>query len=126
MTQLLADRANTIGDALLRELFLQRLPTNFQMVLATAPALDLIGLAALADAVIDVATPSVANAVTVPACLRPTGLREVMKTTAATRFINISGTQTLEANNNCRRAHQRRALHHPSSALPLHVTREKN
>lgn len=65
MTQLLADRANTIGDALLRELFLQRLPTNVQMVLATAPALDLTGLAALADAVIDVATSSVANAITV-------------------------------------------------------------
>ncbi|KAG0426003.1 hypothetical protein HPB47_026861 [Ixodes persulcatus] len=65
MTQLLADSANTIGDALLRDLFLQRLPTNVQMVLATAPALDLTGLAALADAVIDVATPSVANAITV-------------------------------------------------------------
>ncbi|KAG0409804.1 hypothetical protein HPB47_013062 [Ixodes persulcatus] len=35
MTQLLADRANTIGDALLRELFLQRLPTNVQMLWQT-------------------------------------------------------------------------------------------
>ncbi|XP_040357464.2 uncharacterized protein LOC121046842, partial [Ixodes scapularis] len=61
MTQLLGDRANTIGDALLRELFIQRLPTNVQMVLATATALDLTGLAALADAVIEVATPSVAS-----------------------------------------------------------------
>ncbi|CAN7981695.1 unnamed protein product, partial [Ixodes pacificus] len=61
MTQLLGDRANTIGDALLRELFIQRLPTNVQMVLATATALDLTGLAALADAVIEVATPPVAS-----------------------------------------------------------------
>ncbi|KAG0428035.1 hypothetical protein HPB47_024967 [Ixodes persulcatus] len=61
-----------------------------------------------------------------PACLRPTGLREALMTTAATGFTNISGNQTLQAKNNCRRAHQRRALHHPPSALPLHVTREKN
>ncbi|KAG0444949.1 hypothetical protein HPB47_013189 [Ixodes persulcatus] len=62
MTQLLGDYANTIGDALLRELFIQRLPTNVQMVLATATALDLTGLAALADAVIEVATPPGASA----------------------------------------------------------------
>ncbi|KAG0416599.1 hypothetical protein HPB47_006284 [Ixodes persulcatus] len=41
------------------ELFIQRLPTNVQMVLATATALGLTGLAALADAVIEVATPPV-------------------------------------------------------------------
>ncbi|KAG0429322.1 hypothetical protein HPB47_023727 [Ixodes persulcatus] len=61
MTQLLGDRANTIGDALLRELFIQRLPINFQMVLATATALNLRGLAALADTFIQVATPPVAS-----------------------------------------------------------------
>ncbi|KAG0413170.1 hypothetical protein HPB47_009683 [Ixodes persulcatus] len=61
MTQLLGVRANTIGDALLRELFIQRLPTNVQMVLATARALDLTGLAALADAVIEVSTPPVTS-----------------------------------------------------------------
>ncbi|KAG0442977.1 hypothetical protein HPB47_015421 [Ixodes persulcatus] len=58
---------------------------------------------------------------TAPACLRPTGLPEALKTTPATGFTNISGNQTLQANKNCRRAHQRRALHHPSSALPLHA-----
>ncbi|KAG0421900.1 hypothetical protein HPB47_002244 [Ixodes persulcatus] len=58
-----------------------------------------------------------------PACLRPTGLREALKTTAATGFTNISGNQTLQANNNYRRARQRQALHHPSSALPLHFWR---
>ncbi|KAG0439042.1 hypothetical protein HPB47_016775 [Ixodes persulcatus] len=54
-----------------------------------------------------------------PACLRPTGLREALKTTPATGFTNISGNQTLQATNNCRRAHQRRALH-PPSALYTH------
>ncbi|KAG0430774.1 hypothetical protein HPB47_022389 [Ixodes persulcatus] len=50
MTQLLGERASTIDDALLRELFLQRLPPNVQMVLAAAAPLNLTGLAGLADA----------------------------------------------------------------------------
>ncbi|KAG0419098.1 hypothetical protein HPB47_004390 [Ixodes persulcatus] len=37
-----------------------------------------------------------------PACLRPTGLPEALKTTAATGSTNISGNQTLQSNNNCR------------------------
>ncbi|KAG0417339.1 hypothetical protein HPB47_005687 [Ixodes persulcatus] len=60
-TQLLGDRANTIGGAVLRELFIQRLPTNVQLVLATTVALDLTVIVALADAVIEVATPPVAS-----------------------------------------------------------------
>ncbi|KAG0428173.1 hypothetical protein HPB47_024819 [Ixodes persulcatus] len=60
-----------------------------------------------------------------PACLRPTGLCEALKTTAATGFTNISGNQTLQANNNCNRAHHRPALHPPPSSLPLYGTREK-
>ncbi|CAN7996958.1 unnamed protein product, partial [Ixodes hexagonus] len=51
MTQLLGERANNLADVFLRELFLQRLPSNVQMVLATATTLDLTGLATLADAV---------------------------------------------------------------------------
>ncbi|KAG0420890.1 hypothetical protein HPB47_003193 [Ixodes persulcatus] len=49
-----------LKNALLQrtELFLQRLPFNVQMVLATATTLDLTGLAALADAVMEVTTPS--------------------------------------------------------------------
>ncbi|CAN7940953.1 unnamed protein product, partial [Ixodes pacificus] len=57
MTQLLGERANNLDDVFLRELFLQRLPSNVQMVLATATTLDLTGLAALADAVMEVTTP---------------------------------------------------------------------
>ncbi|CAN7951393.1 unnamed protein product [Ixodes pacificus] len=66
MTQLLGERANNLDDAFLRELFLQRLPSNVQMVLATATTLDLTGLAALADAVMEVTTPSVASVTVAP------------------------------------------------------------
>ncbi|CAN7980584.1 unnamed protein product [Ixodes pacificus] len=62
MTQLLGERANAIDDVLLRELFLQRLPQNVQMVHAAAAPLNLAGLAGLADAVMEVASPSIATA----------------------------------------------------------------
>ncbi|CAN7937126.1 unnamed protein product [Ixodes hexagonus] len=68
MTQLLGERASTIDDALLRELFLQRLPPNVQMVLAAAAPLNLTGLAGLADVIMEVSTPSTSNiaATTIP------------------------------------------------------------
>ncbi|CAN7943385.1 unnamed protein product, partial [Ixodes hexagonus] len=53
MTQLLGERANAIDDVLLRELFLQRLPPNVQMVLAAAAPLNLAELAGFADAVME-------------------------------------------------------------------------
>ncbi|CAN7988330.1 unnamed protein product [Ixodes hexagonus] len=62
MTQLLGERANVIDDVLLRELFLQRLPQNVQMVLAAAAPLNLAGLAGLADAVMEVSSPTIATA----------------------------------------------------------------
>ncbi|XP_037573022.2 uncharacterized protein LOC119455671 [Dermacentor silvarum] len=60
MKQLLGDNARSIDDTLLRELFLQRLPANVHMVLATASTMDLTGLATLADKVMEVATPTIA------------------------------------------------------------------
>lgn len=57
MKQLLGTHSHAMDDTLLRELFLQRLPSNVQMVLATAAAMDLQALAALADKVMEVATP---------------------------------------------------------------------
>ncbi|CAN7950256.1 unnamed protein product, partial [Ixodes pacificus] len=62
MTQLLGERANAIDDVLLRELFLQRLPQNVQTVLAAVAPLNLAGLAGLADAFMEVASPSIATA----------------------------------------------------------------
>lgn len=50
-----------IDDALLRKLFIRRLPANVQMALGIATALDLTALVTLADAVTEVVTPSVSN-----------------------------------------------------------------
>ncbi|XP_049272072.1 uncharacterized protein LOC125758676 [Rhipicephalus sanguineus] len=60
MKQLLGDNARSLDDALLRELFLQQLPANVQMVLATASNMDLTGLTALADMVMEMATAAIA------------------------------------------------------------------
>ena len=61
MQQLLGDKAASTDSAFIRELFLQRMPGNIRMVLAsTADAVSLEELATLADKVMDVASPSVA------------------------------------------------------------------
>ena len=62
MQQLLGDKASSIDQSFLRELFLQRLPANIRMVLASTP--DTTGLEDLAqliaDKVMEVATPTIA------------------------------------------------------------------
>jgi hypothetical protein len=61
MQQLLGDRASTTDSTFLRELFLQRLPSNVRMVLASTKATaTLEELAELADKVVEVAAPTVA------------------------------------------------------------------
>ena len=61
MQQLLGDRAGTTDGAFLQELFLQRLPANVRMVLAsTAATTSLEDMAELADKIVEVATPVVA------------------------------------------------------------------
>ena len=60
MQQLLGDRPGMMDETLLRELFLQRLPPNVRMVLASTPdGTGLEKLADLADKVMEVATPTV-------------------------------------------------------------------
>lgn len=59
MRQLLGEKASTVDDSLLRQLFLQRLPANVCMVLAGAGDMTLDDLAALADRVMEVASPSI-------------------------------------------------------------------
>ena len=62
MQQLLGDNAATTDGPLLRELFLQRLPPNVRMVLASSGAAEsLDDLATLADKVLDAAPPSMAS-----------------------------------------------------------------
>lgn len=62
MQQLLGDKLNTPdANSFLKELFLQRLPSNVRMVLASAdPTMGLDRLADMADKVMEVATPTVA------------------------------------------------------------------
>ena len=62
MQQLLGDKAGAMGSSVLRELFLQRLPANVRMVLASTPdTANLENLAQLADKVMEVAAPSVST-----------------------------------------------------------------
>lgn len=68
MQQLLGDKLGTGTDtnSFLRELFLQRLPPNVRMVLASAdPSTTLENLADMADKIIEVSTPTVAAMSTV-------------------------------------------------------------
>ena len=60
--QLLGDKATTADRSFLRQLFLQRLPPNVRMVLAsTKDDKDLESLASLADKVVEVAAPTVST-----------------------------------------------------------------
>ncbi len=61
MHQLLGDNT-ALNDSFLKELFLQRLPTNVRMVLASSPPnTPLESIAELADRVVEVAAPTVAS-----------------------------------------------------------------
>ena len=60
MQQLLGDKAGATDGSFIRELFLQRLPANVRMVLASAgDTVSLEELAQLADKVVEVAAPSI-------------------------------------------------------------------
>ena len=61
MQQLLGDKANSTDASFLRELFLQRLPPNVRMVLASSDTMDLEKVAQLADKVVEVAIPQVSS-----------------------------------------------------------------
>ena len=61
MQQLLGDKAATADKSFLQELFLQRLPRNVRMVLASTTTESLKALATLADRIMEVSSPSVAS-----------------------------------------------------------------
>ncbi|XP_049273648.1 uncharacterized protein LOC125759281 [Rhipicephalus sanguineus] len=64
---LLGPRVSTTDSTFVRELFLQHLPTQIQMVLATASTQNLSELATLADKVMEVANPLLVVAAAIPA-----------------------------------------------------------
>ena len=68
MQQLVGDKLGTAdNDSFLRELFLQRLPPNVRMILASSDSsLSLDKLAELADKVAEVALPTVATVIETP------------------------------------------------------------
>ena len=68
MQQLVGDKLGTTdNDSFLRELFLQRLPPNVRMILASSDSsLSLDKLAELADKVAEVALPTVATVIETP------------------------------------------------------------
>ena len=57
MQQLLGDKAATVDKSFLRELFMQHLPPNVRMVLASTKDKDLESLASLANKVVEVLLP---------------------------------------------------------------------
>ena len=75
MQQLLGDSATATDGPLLRELFLQQLPSNIRMVVAASVAgKSLEEIAEQADRIIDVAPPSV-SAITTPSTSEVEALR---------------------------------------------------
>ena len=66
MRQLLGE--NTLEEKILKQLFLQRLPTTAQSILAsTADTVGIGALADLADKIVEVSSPSVPHIATVSA-----------------------------------------------------------
>lgn len=70
MTQLLGSQASLRDSSLLRELFLQRLPSDVRRILATSSNIPLDDLAELADKILDTAPPMI-QATTYPTSSHP-------------------------------------------------------
>ena len=85
MQQLLGDKMSTTDATFLRELFLQRLPSNVRMVLAAAGTTDLAQMASLGDKIIEVATPmgSTLAQVTAPPTAQPTSEIDALRSDLA-------------------------------------------
>ena len=61
MEVLLDEKAKMIDSSLLHELFLQRLLSNIQMILASAIAMTIDKLAEMANRIMDVGTPTISS-----------------------------------------------------------------
>ena len=85
--QQLPGRRATADDGFLKQLFLQKLPANIRMVLATSSTTSLEKLSELADKVAEVATPHVAAIQTPPASEIDQLREEVAKLTATVKSL---------------------------------------
>ena len=94
MQQLLGDRVDVTDGAFLRELFLQRLPANVRMVLASAgtTTTTLQQLADLADKVVEVAAPTCTIAITATSPQFPQLLTKIEQLRTEVRQLQTSET----------------------------------
>lgn len=106
MQRLMGDRP--IDETLLKELFLQRLPSNIQMVLAASPPGPLDSLAKLADKVME-STPGTGMFVNATTTDKPTSeylLQQISELTAAVNALQTSHRETRHS-----RSHSRSGYH---------------
>ena len=107
MQLLLGEKAKMIDSSLLRELFLQRLPANVQMILASADSMTLDKLAEMADRIMESATPTISS-VSAPA--EGGDLRKIIReeVVAALKTRERSRSRFFPAGNRGRRNRSRR------------------
>ena len=139
MHQLLGDRAG-VDEAFLRELFMQRLPSNVRMVLAASPSTTpLESLAELADKVTEVAAPPVAaiaqptkppvDPTSQPSQATPVAAVETRQPTSADfeRILSeLAKLQTTVRSLTSRSRSRPRSRHHSPSASPAHTGNDRH
>ena len=100
--QLLGDKATTMDESFMRELFLQRLPTNVRMVITpSAAALNLEELAQLADRIVETSPTTTIAVTNTPDKLLTAQVSELTR-----RLENLS-TQMAKVANSFRRSRSR-------------------
>ena len=107
MKQLLGDRV--LEDTILRQLFVQRMPTNVQQILASSSeALDVTQVAELADRILAVTSPSLVNAVTAQPQLPNTSIQRLQEDVQRlTKQVSALTTQLRERSRSRGRSTQR-------------------
>lgn len=105
MQALLGDKAKMIDSSLLRELFLQRLPANVQMILASADTMTINKLADMADRIMEAAAPTIS---TVSGSQEGGDLRRIIREEVAAAFKERSRPQFSSGGNRGKRNRSRR------------------
>ena len=116
--QLLGDKATTMDESFMRELFLQRLPNNVRMVITpSAAALNLEALAQLADQIVETSPTTTIAATNTPDQLLTAQVSEL------TRRLEDLSTQMAKVVNSFRRSRsQSPARQRPPPLTPVDST----